>query len=176
MYAVIDIYAINLSGREDLNAAGQLIARSLDPLGWVSAKIHDCTNDPAAGFPAMLLGRDYEVIAVPQGLRLRAAAVGIRAEHALMRCFNDDTCIEVAIPTFKNPRRLRELLAAFDSGSEWRIDQAGGRLFRSLFPRRITDARMSRILREHLPRVYPRSHSTISGRHPQYPTENSNVH
>jgi hypothetical protein len=173
MYTVMALWARNLRHSLDLDAAGLSIARSVDPIGWVAAKVHDCGNDPAASFSEMRF--DYEVRAIPEELRLRATAVGIRAEHALMRCFNDDTRIEVAIPTFKNPRRLRELLTAFDAGTEWKIDQAGARLFRSLFPRRMTDARMSRILLENLPRVYPRPHSTISGTPPTYHPENSYV-
>jgi hypothetical protein len=173
MYAVLDVHALNLRAGQDLKAAGLTFARAIDPVGWVAVNIYDCGNDSSAMFSEMPF--DYEVTAIPEGLRLRAAAAGIRAEHALVRCFNDDTRIAVAIPTFKNPRRLRELIAAFDTGTEWKIDQAGGRLFRSLLPRRISDARLSRILREDLPRVSPRSLSTISGISHQYPLENSHV-
>jgi hypothetical protein len=164
MYAVMDVWRANLRPGLDRDTVSLAVARSIDPLGWVAVEIHDCTNDPAASFPAMSFGRDYQVRAVPEGLRLRAAAVGLRAEQALMRAFDDDTRIEVAIPTFKNPRRMRELTTALNRGAaEYKIDQLGGRLFRSLFPTRVTDVRLSRTLRENLPRVYPQSHSPISG-------------
>src|SRR5258707_4445262 len=134
MYAVMDVWARNLRPGPDRDTAGLLVARSLDPLGWVAVNIHDCTNDPAASFPAMLSRYDYWVDAIPEEMRLRAAAVGVRAEHALMRAFDDDIRIQIAIPTFKNPRRMRELMSALAVGAaEARIDQLGGRLFRSLF-------------------------------------------
>jgi hypothetical protein len=176
MYAVMDMWARNLRPELDRDTAGRSIARSIDPLGWVAVKIHDCTNDPAASFPAMPSRYDYYVDAIPEGLRLRAAAVGIRAVLSVMRAFDDDTRLVIAIPTYKNPRRLRELMSALERGAaEARIDQLGGRLFRSLFPARVTDVRLSRTLRENLPRVYPQSHSTISGRPSKY-QEYSNVY
>jgi hypothetical protein len=175
MYAFIDVWTRNLRTELDRGTAGLSIARSLDPLGWVAVNVYDCANEPVS-FPAMPSRYDYRVDAVPTGMRLRAAAAGIRAEHALWRRFNDDTRLALAIPTYKNPRRLLELLAALDRGAaESRIDQLGGRLFRSLFPSRVTDARLSRILRENLPRVYPQSHSSISGRPSKF-QEYSNVH
>jgi hypothetical protein len=175
MYVVMDVWARNLRPGRDLDAAGRLIALSLDPIGWVAVSIHDCTGD-AASFPAIPWGRDYQVSVIPEGLRLRAFAAGIRAEQALMRRFDDDTQLVIAIPTYKSPRRLRELMSALDRGAaEARIDQLGGRLFRSLFPARVSDVRLSRILRENLPIVYPQSHSTISGSPSKY-QEYSNVY
>jgi hypothetical protein len=126
--------------------------------------VYDCAQD-AASFPAMLSRYDYWVGAIPEEMRLRAAALGIRAEHALWRRFDDDTQLLIAIPAYKNPRRLRELMSALDrGGAEARIDYLGGRLFRSLFPTRVTDVRLSRILRENLPRVHRPSHPTHSCR------------
>jgi hypothetical protein len=162
MYAFMDLWARNLQPGQDLDTAALSIARSLDPLGWVAVTIHDCAYDHANS-PVVPSRYDYRVGAITKGLRLRAAAVGIRTEQALMRSFDDDIRIEVAIPTFKNPRRMRELMAVLDRGAaEARIDQLGGRLFRSLFPTRVTDVRLSRILRENLPRAYQRSHATHS--------------
>lgn len=170
MYAFMDMWARNLPPGLDRDTAALSVARSIDPLGFVGVNIHECTKAPVP------LDHDYQVRAVPEGLRLRATAVGIRAEHALWRAFNDDICIELVIPTYKNPRRMRELMAALDRGAaEARVDQLGGRLFRSLFPTRVTDIRLSRILRENLPRVYPHSHSTILGGPPKY-QENSSAH
>src|SRR5258708_1067111 len=166
MYTVMTLWARNLRPPGlDLDTAGLSIARSLDPLGWVAVKVvHDCGNDPAAN-SCSEMRFDYEVRAIPDELRLRAAAVGLRAELALMRSFNDDTRIEVAIPTFKNPRRMRELMAALDRGAtEARIDDLGGRLFRSFFPARVREVTLSRILRENLPTVHPQFHSANSGR------------
>jgi hypothetical protein len=169
MYAFIDVWARNLQPGLDRDTAGLSVARSLDPLGWVAANIH-------ASFPAMPSRYDYWVGAIPEEMRLRAAAAGIRAEHALWRSFDDDTRLAVAIPLYKNPRRLRELTTALDHGApEYRIDQLGGRLFRSLFPTRVTDVRLSRTLRENLPRVYPQSHSPLSGSPYKY-QEISNVY
>lgn len=166
MYTDMHVFASNLPRGMNLDTAGQLIGSSFDPLGWVSVTIHDCSNGAAVSFPAAPARGDYQVLAVPDSLRWRAAAVGIRADHALMRAFDADTRLVIPIPLYKNPRRLRELRAASDSRSELRIDRAGARVFRSLFPTRVTDVRLSRILRAYLPRVYARASAT----HSQYTT------
>jgi len=109
---------------------------------------------------------DYDVRGISTELRLLASEAGFTGpSHAVLRRFDDDIILAVVLPRYKNPKlALDFVIAANRNAPQFRIEQIGARLFRSLFPSpaRARDVFMSRILRNSLPIVHASARPSIS--------------